>query len=95
MGDRSLPKERIEIFTNKSVAIIDDFRCLSLYNRGKIKNLRLVAQDKGHENELKSFVAAVLNGGKPPIEYEEIVRATNIAFDIIDSLNSGSIIKSN
>ena len=59
-GDRSLPKERLEVFGGGSVAILDDFRRLELISDGR-KNVRKNRwrQDKGHRPEWEAFMRAV------------------------------------
>ena len=55
-GDKSMPKEeRIEIFTNGCIAVLDDFKCLTIHALGKKKGKKLLSQDKGQKNKVKLF----------------------------------------
>jgi predicted dehydrogenase/threonine dehydrogenase-like Zn-dependent dehydrogenase len=77
-GDRALPKERIEIIGGGRVAVVDDFREVTVGSGGRLKHLRGWGQDKGHVAEIAAFTKALLSGGPPPIPWEEL-RATSLA----------------
>ena len=49
-GDKSLPKERVEIYANGSTAVLDDFKTLAIHAHGKKKEKKLFSQDKGQLN---------------------------------------------
>jgi predicted dehydrogenase len=72
-GDRSFPKERVEVFCGGRVAVLDDFRSLELVYHGKrqVDRSRL-RQDKGHRAEWQAFAAAISSGGEPPIPYAHL-----------------------
>lgn len=88
-GDGSFPKERIEIFGEDSVGIIDDFKNATFTRGGKTKKIKKINQDKGHREELEAFVEAVKSGEEMPIKFEEIVTTTLITFKILESLEKG------
>ncbi|MGH9847323.1 MAG: bi-domain-containing oxidoreductase, partial [Blastocatellia bacterium] len=46
-GDRSFPKERIEVYGGGRIAVLDDFRMLELWRDGKRKATKRMSQDKG------------------------------------------------
>ncbi len=70
-GDRSFPKERLEVFCGGKVAVLDDFRKLELMEEGKRKEER-GAQDKGWRAEWVAFAKVIREGGDPPIPYEQL-----------------------
>ena len=76
-GDRSVSKERIEVFGGGSAAILDDFRRLELVRHGRKRvmcsHLRL---DKGHQAEMRAFVDAARGKAGAPIPFEQIVGST-------------------
>lgn len=88
-GDKSFPKERIEVFCGGMVAVLDDFRRLEIVKDGKRKEEKS-AQDKGHVNEWKAFVKAIREGGEPPIPYEQLIGVTQATFAAVESLRSNS-----
>lgn len=69
-GHQRFPKERIEVFSSQRVFAIDNFKSLRGFG-SPLKETGL-KQDKGHFNELKLFLEAVSQGGKPLIPVEEV-----------------------
>jgi len=93
-GDRSFPKERVEVFCGGRIAVLDDFRTLDLVHEGRRKRIRsALRQDKGHAGEWRVFVKAIQEGGDPPIPYEQLVGVTKAAFAAVESLRAGQIVK--
>jgi predicted dehydrogenase len=93
-GDKSFPKERIEIFGGESVAVLDDFRSLELIRNGdrQVHKARF-RQDKGHRREWEAIVAAVQSGGPEPIPFSESVATAQATFAIIESLRTGKAVE--
>jgi len=92
-GDKSFPKERVEIFGNDSVAVIDDFNRGKIVTNGKHKKLSEKfsgRQDKGYRAELEAFVQAVKSGGEMPIPFQQIVMTTLTTFKILESISEGA-----
>jgi polar amino acid transport system substrate-binding protein len=88
-GDKTLPKERIEIFGSGKTFVIDDFRETHAYHNGREKKTRLRAQDKGQADEVR-MVCAVVKEGKPaPIKLEDLATTTRATFRILESLRTG------
>jgi polar amino acid transport system substrate-binding protein len=88
-GDRSFPKERIEVYGGGRVAVLDDFRQLEMWREGKRKTVKRLAQDKGFDQELAAFAEAVRNGGEMPIDWRSLVMTTMATLRIEDALRSG------
>jgi predicted dehydrogenase len=85
-GDKSLPKERVEVFGGGAAAILDDFRTLSLVKSGRSKtSSSKLRQDKGHLGEWQAFASALKSGGPAPISFESIVNTTLTTFKIIEA----------
>jgi predicted dehydrogenase/NADPH:quinone reductase-like Zn-dependent oxidoreductase len=92
-GDRSLPKERLEVFCAGRVAVLDDFRALELIQNGRRKSfVSRLRQDKGHQAAWESFVKAVKAGGPPPIPYDQLLGVTQAAFCALDSLRTSETV---
>ena len=79
-GDKSLPKERIEIFGAGKSFLIDDFR------KGKAD------QDKGQRNQIQRVCAGVLQGERAPIDLADLAATTRTTFRILDSLRSKCVV---
>jgi len=80
LGDKSLPKEYIEIFGGGKAMSINNFKS------GRALSLN---QDKGHYGEFRAFTEAILNGKPSPISVEELALTTLVTFKIHESLKSG------
>jgi predicted dehydrogenase len=91
-GDKSFPKERIEVFCDGMVAVLDDFVSLQTVKDGKKKEAK-GAQDKGHINEWKAFVKSIRDGGGPPIPYEQLIGVTRSSFAAVESLRTQETVK--
>lgn len=86
-GDKSLPKERMEIFSGGKVGIINDYKNGELYQNGKMKTLK--SDGKGHKQEVEAFLNAVQKGKPMPINFESLYYTTKTTFKILDSLATG------
>jgi polar amino acid transport system substrate-binding protein len=84
-GSKSLPKELIEVFTVGMIAVIDDFKKLTIYTNG-VKKIKFRNQDKGHTNELIAFFNAIKNGEANPIPFQSSYHSTLITFKVLQSI---------
>jgi len=91
-GDKSFPKERVEVFCGGQIAVLDDFVLLQTVKNGKKKELKR-AQNKGWVEEWKFFAKAIREGGEPPIPYEQLMGVTRSAFAVMDSLRNRKTIE--
>jgi predicted dehydrogenase len=87
-GDKSFPKERVEVFCGGSIAILDDFVSLTTVRDGKRKEERK-SQDKGWKAEMEAFAKAIRAGGAAPIPYEQLIGVTQATFAAVESIRSG------
>jgi predicted dehydrogenase len=93
-GDKTFPKERVEVFSGGRVAVLDDFRSLEMMREGRRKLVRSpLRQDKGHRASWEAFVAAIGQGGPPPIPYSHIFGVTRAGFAALESLQRGERVK--
>ncbi len=89
-GDKSFPKEYVEVFTGGRVAVLSDWRKLELVANGKRKVERsLLSQDKGHKDAWRAFLNAVRLGQEPPIPYDQLIGVTQASFAAVESLRNG------
>ncbi len=91
-GDKSFPKERVEVFCGGQIAILDDFVSLQTVKDGKKKEER-GAQDKGWKNEWIAFAKAIREGGQPPIPYEQLIGVTKSTFAAVEAIRSKSVVQ--
>lgn len=89
-GDAAVEKERIEMFSTGRTAIIENFQRLILYQQEKRREFKLTKIDKGHREEVRTFLEAVRQGGTSPISFDHIVSSTLTTFKIVESLKIGA-----
>ena len=88
-GDKSFPRERIEIFGGGKVCVIDDFKVINFIYNGKKKNMKKFGIDRGYYNEFEAFFSAVKDGKTMPVDFEEYVFTTLATFGIMESIRTG------
>ncbi|MGC3947774.1 MAG: bi-domain-containing oxidoreductase [Chryseolinea sp.] len=86
-GDKSLPKEHIEIFGGGKVAVIEDFRSGTFYHNNKSR--KVASEGKGHAQEVKAFLTSLVEGKESPISFRSVCLTTLTTFKIVDSLKTG------
>jgi polar amino acid transport system substrate-binding protein len=83
-GNPHLPKEQLEVFSNGTVAVLDDYKTLTIY--GKSLQKETIRQDKGHKGGVNAFLEAIRSGTPSPIPFEEIDCVTRATFAVIESI---------
>lgn len=91
-GDKSFPKERVEVFCGGQIAVLDDFVSLTTVKDGKKKEAS-GAQNKGWVDEWKVFATTIREGGEPPIPYEQLIGVTKATFAAVESIKSGQPVR--
>ena len=87
-GDTAYPKERVEIFCEGSVMVIDDFKNLTVTLGGHTRTEKLSRTDKGHRAEMRAFLD-LAQGLPAPLTFAECVASTAATFKVIESLTVG------
>lgn len=74
-GHKNFPKERIELFQDGKVIVLDNFRKLTGHGArlGKSSSLK---QDKGQDQCCAAFVSALEKGKSAPIAFDEIMEVS-------------------
>jgi predicted dehydrogenase len=91
-GHRAFPKERVEVFFDGKVLVLDNFRSLTTYEGRRVRRTRLWRQDKGHRAEVAAFVSAVARGGPEPIPFARLAHVTRVSFAAVEALVAGRAI---
>ena len=86
-GDKSLPKELIEVFSGGKVGRIHDFRKGDLHKGNK--QIKLKLDGKGHKQEVEAFLKSLKQNTEAPIPFESIYLTTLTTFKVLDSLATG------
>jgi predicted dehydrogenase/threonine dehydrogenase-like Zn-dependent dehydrogenase len=92
-GERSFPKELIEVFGGGVIGVLDDFRRLTVVKGGRGKKRRTLSQNKGFSEEVRAFLAAVRGQAEPPIPLDSLIATTRTTFAIEESLRTGRAVK--
>jgi predicted dehydrogenase/NADPH:quinone reductase-like Zn-dependent oxidoreductase len=85
-GNKSFPKERLDVFCAGRILQLDNFRKLRGYGWPGFKKMNLWSQDKGQRRCVSTFIQAVMKGEPSPIPFNEIVEVTETSFHIMDLL---------
>ena len=85
-GNKSFPKERLEVFCGGGILQLDNFRKLKGYSWPGFNKMNLWSQDKGNQACATEFVNAVREGKSSPISFEELMEVSRISIEIAESL---------
>ncbi|WP_040480674.1 bi-domain-containing oxidoreductase [Mariniradius saccharolyticus] len=88
-GHKSYSKERIEVFHQGRVLIMDNWRKLQGYGFRNFSSASS-GQDKGHQIQFNRLIDSIKRGGDPIIPIDELVNTTKASFAAIESLKSKS-----
>jgi predicted dehydrogenase len=86
-GNRSFPKERLEVFCAGRVLQLANFRKLRGWGWSGFSKMNLWRQDKGQAACVKAFVEALRNGGPAPIPLEEILEVSRVSIEAQQALS--------
>jgi predicted dehydrogenase len=81
-GNKSFPKERLEVFAGGGILQLDNFRKLKGFGWPGFRKQNLFKQDKGQVVCVKAFVDAVESGGESPIPFDEIVEVSRVCIGL-------------
>lgn len=84
-GSKSYPKERVEVFSQNRVFVLDNWRKLTGYGAKGFSKMS-GRMDKGQQNEFARLNERILKGGESLIPFESIVNTTKASFAAIQSL---------
>ncbi|MGY4706891.1 bi-domain-containing oxidoreductase [Candidatus Bipolaricaulota sp. J31] len=89
-GDKSFPRERVEVFGGGAVGVIENFRSATFVRNAKRRRKRnFLAIDRGHRGELEALFAAIRAGRGAPVAMEDYVATTLATFAMEKSLREG------
>ncbi|MEA1927274.1 MAG: bi-domain-containing oxidoreductase [Candidatus Auribacterota bacterium] len=88
-GDKSFPRERVEVFGGDSVCLIDNFRSASFFSSGRTRKKKMMNVDRGHKAEFRAFFEAVKKNRDFPVDFSEYIYTTVTTFKIEESLRRG------
>lgn len=86
LGDKSYPKERMEVFADGKVLVMDDYKSVTVHG-GKHKGWSSTAVQKGQMEELEALSETLLKGTAWPISLEEQLQASRVSFEVERQIN--------
>ena len=84
-GSKAYQKERVEVFSQERVFILDNWRKLEGFGAKGFSKMK-GSMDKGQKDEFRMLNERMLNGGESLIPFESIVNTTKASFACIESL---------
>ncbi len=88
-GAKSYAKERLEVFSQEKVLIMDNFIKTSGYGFKDFSKLK-TKLNKGHKDQFGQIVEKIKQGSVELIPYEELINVTKASFAAIKSLKESS-----
>ncbi len=79
-GSSRFPKERVEVFCGGGILQLDNFRKLRSFDWPGFSSRRLWRQDKGHQEEISSFLDGIKTGKSDMIPWDELVEVSQASF---------------
>ncbi len=84
-GSKSYSKERVELYSQERVFILDNFRITQAYGVKGFKKLK-TRINKGHKEQFHSYIKKIKEGGEPLIPLNDIINVTKASFAALQSL---------
>lgn len=83
-GSKRFPKERVEVFSQGRVLVLDNFRQLQGYGWPSFRNQWQWRQDKGHTAEIQAFLERIRTGGPWLIPWSTLEQVTLATFAAVE-----------
>jgi polar amino acid transport system substrate-binding protein len=88
-GNKTLAKERFEVFGDEKAIVLDDFIVSEFYSNGSKNVFKSGKRDKGFQLEIDRFVQAAVKGTGPVLEFSEMGAVTRTCILAKESLQTG------
>ncbi len=84
-GNKTVPKEYLEVFSGGTIAQMDDFKTLKVFGN-RTQKFTYKGKDKGHANGVRAFLKSIKEGTPCPIPFEESHLSTLATFKVLQSI---------
>jgi predicted dehydrogenase/threonine dehydrogenase-like Zn-dependent dehydrogenase len=84
-GDDGMAKERLEVFGQEKIAVIDDWRSVELIGGGKTKRQSSTTMKKGFAEEARAFLDAC-RSGQAPVPVQTLIETTLVTLLAVEDL---------
>jgi predicted dehydrogenase len=88
-ADRAESRERLEVLGGGVAVTLEDFRWLTLVRGGRVRRVRRWNAARGHEEELRAWIAAVRGAAPPPVTMRAYAANTLCCLAALDSVRTG------
>jgi predicted dehydrogenase/threonine dehydrogenase-like Zn-dependent dehydrogenase len=92
-GDTAYPKERVEVFCEGKMVIIDDFKTITTVHGGRAHADKLRRPDKGHAAEMAAFLDMAQGREVTTLTFGDCVASTAATLKVIESLTTGAPVR--
>ncbi len=92
-GNKHVAKERIEVFSNGVVYLINDFMKMEISSETGVKKVKLKAQDKGHSKELMVMADVLSKESQFPISFDDIYHSSLLTLETIRSIKEKRVVE--
>ncbi|MCK5146219.1 bi-domain-containing oxidoreductase [bacterium] len=86
-GSKKFSKERVEVFSDGRILVMDNFKSLTGYGFKGFKKMKTARQSKGHQQEIAAFVRAIDSSGVAPISFDIMASVTRATFKAVKQSN--------
>ena len=86
MGHKSYSKEKMEIFFDEKVLVMDDYKSVSIFGK-KVSGWQSKSPQKGQKEELEALAETLLRGASWPISLKDQIQATKLSLEIEEEIN--------
>jgi predicted dehydrogenase/threonine dehydrogenase-like Zn-dependent dehydrogenase len=90
-GNNAVAKERVEIFGDRLIVLLDDFKSAEINSGKKAIKLGGGTQDKGHAAEIEAFFEAARGKTPAPVSIESLAATSLASFAVIESAKTGAV----
>jgi predicted dehydrogenase/threonine dehydrogenase-like Zn-dependent dehydrogenase len=88
LGNRSMERERIEVFGDNHAFVLDDFKKLVIFTPKKVSTVEVKRTEKGHAEELAQLARMLRGQQHSLVSFDEAVASMNCTFDAETILRS-------
>ena len=89
LGDKAMPKERLDVFGAGMTAVLDDFRVVESARHGRRRRSLRRGQDKGQAAQVVETLRAFREEGQGPIAIDVLIDTMRVIFAARRSLRTG------
>ncbi|MDA4127896.1 MAG: bi-domain-containing oxidoreductase [Thaumarchaeota archaeon] len=82
LGNRSMERERLEVFGQGTAFVLDDFKTLEVFEPSGVRRFSKGSPDKGHAAELVEVEKLLRGKPSSAIPFEEAVESTRLTFTV-------------